>query len=163
MTKQFLDIVYYLEHRFIPETLFDEEHDLIRALATRENVLYEIFDGMCDEKKEQNPFSPEDFKVNSFHVRDDWFALDITFPSPERTPLCYAMYIFYKNDGSGKGCFTVERGKNEKGIECGFLCEWKQDKSHINYGPKLLSETEARDIFEDAFRIHTGLPARDEK
>ena len=159
MTKQFLDIVYFLEHKFLPEVLFDEEHDLVGTLATKGNVLYEIFDGMCDEKKEQNPYSPEDFKVKSYHVRDEWFALDITFPKPERTPLCYAMYIFYKNDGSGKGCFTVESGKDAAGTESGFLCEWKQDGSHINYGPKSLDEY-SRDIFEDAFRIHTGEPAR---
>ena len=162
MTKSFLDIVYFLEHGFLPAVLFDEKRDLIGTLTEKKNVVYEIFDGMCDEKKEKNPYSPEDFKVQSFHVIDDWFALDITFPKPERTPLCYAMYIFYRNDGSGKGCFTLERGKNEQGIEGIFLCEWKQDGSHVNYGHISLDEY-SKDIFEEAFRIHTGNPARRDK
>ena len=164
MDKKFLDIIYYFEHVFLPQTLFSEDYDLIGTIVRKpeENTLFNVFDAMCDERKEKNPFTPDQFKAEEYHIRDGWYALDITFPQPPMTPLCYAMYIFYKADGTEKGCYTLESGKSESGIQCGFLCQWKADGSHVNYGTKSL-ETTAADILEEAFRIHTGLSAREEK
>lgn len=143
--------LYYYEHKLIPEMFYQENIDFFGVLAEDPGALFAIFNDACKGNRIQHTFTPDDFCVAGERMDDDYLCLTLTFPIPQRVPLCFEMYLFQKRDLSGKGCYTLERSKNIKGEDVLVLGGWGRKEDHLNFGSFPMEDA---DFCAKAFAIH---------
>ncbi len=97
-------------------------------------TLYRQIKNFYEREKAELPYKEEDFK--GFHARldDDTYVIVLKFPKPEKTPLCYAAFIFIDVKTNEKAYYTLERGVNIDGSLLQFMCHKDSKGGHFNYG-----------------------------
>lgn len=161
MAANINDLLYYLEHRFLPQSFFDQKHDLIGSLRENPRLLYDVFHDLCDSEALECPFTPEQFRV-TLRQNGQWTGALLVFPIPEAAPLCFEEYLFEDGDPAHRGCYTLEYTEDavtetgalaDPGADvCGTLCSWNTQRQHVNYGSRILSADS--DYFAEAFALH---------
>jgi hypothetical protein len=174
MNEKLLQMMYQFEHSLLPRFFFDEDINLVADAHDKPEIVFMLFDDLCQSEGVQNPYTVDDFKCGFFKMTPDgkWLAMVIRFPYPQKTPLCYYMYLFFDSDYNKRGCFTLEHNKATRKRtsktptadgkvqrhttfreeDCGFLCAWTKDHAHQNYGSSFLDE--GIDFCTEAFKIH---------
>lgn len=164
MAANINDLLYYLEHRFLPETFFNEKYDLFRTMYENPQLLWHVFDDLCAQEGLENPYRQPDFSITLRRSGDKWQGALLKFPIPAAEALCYEEYLFADGDPMHKGCYTLEYDvlQTVKSEEVGgVLCAWTAQRQHINYGSRTLFAD--GDYFEEAFQLHLqSLPQSEE-
>ena len=159
MDEKLLKALYFFEHRLIPEYFFDEEINFVLTLSSKPEILFKIFNDICEKEEIENNYSEDDFSCKLYKLDEDgeWFGMIIDLPHPVEMPLCYNIYLFLDVNSERKGCFTLEYHKSEKQEptekELGCLCSWTKEKAHRNYAFFGLVNGET-DFFIEAFKMH---------
>ena len=102
-----------------------------------------------------------------------WLGTRLHFLLPEKTPLCYEMYLFFDNKYQRRGCYPLEfntfvrkitqetkmpDGRSQRHTtlrkeNSGFFCSWTKEHVHNNYGSNFLNQGTDR-FYGEAFQIH---------
>lgn len=128
------EVRYQLEHKSLPKWFFEDKEQLIDALLFNKTFLYDVIDDFFHQAGIENPYSAKDFKISYGKIKDGAFVIKITFPEPEREPLCYCSYLFFDRAFEKTSYFCIEKG-NEDGSNQPFVCAWAEGgNSHLNYG-----------------------------
>lgn len=149
MFENLNSLIYYFEHKFLPDAFFSEKYDLVISLMQNKNILFEIFQNMCKDNQIISPYKEQDFNISFLKMDDIWYAIDVQFFEPLESPQCYHAYLFFKEGKSCAGFYTLEKAEDVFG-GFAFLCEW-ENEMHSNYG---LVPTFGREAFDKAFAIH---------
>ncbi len=162
MDVKVADALYILEHQMLPRFFYDDEIDLAASVYNDTSMICKMFDDICGNEGLENPFTEEDFSFKVYQCDPDddkWLGAVIRFPKPDKSPLCYEMYLFFDRDGGNKGLFTLEydlapirRDGKLTETECAFLCAWDKQQNHTNFGSAPADEPV--DFFTHAFRVH---------
>jgi len=141
MDNELLKTRYYLEHRLFPKWLFENKGKFIETLTKgREDFVFKVLQDMCIEDFISCAYKKEDFKVNTVKLEDDVYLIDIKMPEPEKSPLCYSIYMIFNKEEDNFGYFTLEKRIDaEKGKEA-LLCGWDKYEHHYNYGAVTLED-----------------------
>lgn len=142
MERDITDARYLLEHRILPKYFFKEKESFIVTLVRSEkNIPFELIQKICEEEEIELPYTPEDFDMVPFNVTNSIKGLCLDFPEPERSPLCWRIYLLFDMDLKKYGYYTVEKGEDDSDFVCGWQ-EEEESLSHVNYGfcPEELEE-----------------------
>lgn len=125
-------IRYLVEHRLLPDFFYEKKGAFIGMLLHDKENLYQIADSVFKQEGVENPYSSEQFVVESGKVDEKTLMVKLTYPEPEEAPLCYCSYLFFDSQFQHMGFFTLEKSY---GLPDGqvMLCTWTPD-SHANYG-----------------------------
>ena len=121
---------YLLEHRIIPQFLYEEGIGFMVAAVSKDNVINNIFLDIMEKEEVKNPYGENPVSVEPFKIENILVACFV-FPEPEEEPLCYRSYAFFDTENERAAYYCVEMGE-EGGAP--FLCGWSKEGTHLNYG-----------------------------
>lgn len=154
MDEQLMDMMYNFEHLFLPRALFSNNQDLIDELRQSRDAIYILFNDICVKMERDNPFFEEEFNVRYYQMDNNWSVIHVFFPPPPEPYLCYGIYFFFDRSFGRKGCYALERRKdNEDGTESGLLCSWDvkgERHEHDYFKPERIYAP-----IERAYELHT--------
>lgn len=127
------EIRYMFEHRLLPQWFFEEKERFVGLVLQKKGILYQIIDDIFVKEKVKNPYSVEQFDMETAKITEEVMMLKLIFPAPEEEPLCYCSYLFFNKGFEKLGFFCIEKGNTFGKIQP-FVCAWTQDGSHLNYG-----------------------------
>lgn len=122
---------YIMEHRLLPQFLYEEGIGFMSAIATQDNVANEIFKDVMKQEGVENPYGENPISVNTFKVENILVA-GFVFPKPEDEPLCYRSYALFDIEKKKAAYYCLEKGDGEDAIP--FLCAWDEEFNHWNMG-----------------------------
>ncbi len=125
-------IRYLIEHRLLPNFFYTEKEAFIGMLLNDKESLYKMADSVFRQEKVKNPYSSEQFVVESGKIDEETFMVKLTYPEPEEEPLCYCSYLFFDSSFQYPFFFTLEKGYNQPSDQV-MVCAWTPN-SHLNYG-----------------------------
>lgn len=125
------EIRYMFEHQLLPQWFFEKKFNFIMVLLEDKEFLYKASSAIFEEFEVENPYSKEDFKVETAKMAEEVMVVKMIFPKPEKEPLCYSSYLFFDKEFKKVSYFCIERGDEEK---CPFVCSWEPNGEHNNYG-----------------------------
>ncbi|MBR5095001.1 MAG: hypothetical protein IK095_07905 [Oscillospiraceae bacterium] len=138
-------LLYAVEHQFLPQALFDEDADkmIVSILRGKGGFFPFLLELMGREQGYVCPYAPEEFKVEPQIFRSEpggpgVAMVEITFPEPVSPPLCRRAFICHDEDMGQVRYFTVE--KSLFGPD--MLCSWDAERTHHNYGSAPETERE---------------------
>lgn len=136
------DIRYTLEHKILPKWFFEEKQHLIGALLQDHHILYRVVDDLFRKEDLDNPYTAEQFDIVPVRLDDKNFMLEVFFPEPEESPLCYHSLLFFDSEFEKTGFFTIEKGPLFGDGGKRFVCRWTADGTHANFGSHKFEEGE---------------------
>jgi len=131
------DIRYTFEHRILPQWFFEGKSRFVGMLLNDKTVLFRIIDDIFQKEEVKNPYTEDQFGIETAKITEDVMMLKIILPEPEDEPLCYCCYLFFDKEFEKPGFFSIERGndivsKTNKTIP--FVCSWTAEGGHNNHG-----------------------------
>ena len=146
-------IRFDFEHHVLPNAFFTNRLDFIGMLLMDKNSLFYVIKGMMEDKGLECPYTEDQFSIMPLRLNDEISLFTLTFPEPEKGPLCYKCYLFFDEEFSRAMYFCIE--KNEKGIP--VVCAWNIKGEHVEYMPCSLEDLDdfrkCADIFNTEFHI----------
>lgn len=121
-------IRYAFEHQILRDQFFSNPSQLIRILMVKDG-LYELSSIISQKMAWNNPYSRENIQVDVLRWNGDINLISIQFPEPEYSPLCYRVHLFFSDDFSTLGYYTIECGIDDNA----FLCAWDKADNHKQY------------------------------
>ena len=119
---------YFFEHRLLREQFYSNTRQFINAIL-KEDGIYKMACFVAQLSHVDNPYCQADFHVDSTRWNSDINIVGIELPAPQFTPLCYRIYLFFSDDYTNLGYYTIECGMRSNG----FLCGWSSEGIHYNY------------------------------
>ncbi len=143
MDQLFYDKRYLVEHVILPKDFYEHSLDYICIMINGNGrYVFDVLSDLIQNEGGKMPYAPEDFAVRIIKADDkqnsNTYILAVTFPEPQKEPLCYsAVGIFDMNEKDKssfqKGMyFTVEQGAGDEPAP--MLCSWNSDGTHSDYG-----------------------------
>lgn len=126
-------IRYTFEHKLLPQWFFEMKDKFAGMLLHEEAILYKLIDDMFKNEGQENPYTPEQFRIEAAKPAEGIMMLKLIFPEPEDEPLCYCSYLFFDNDFEKTGYFCIEKGYDPDD-DSPFVCAWTPEGAHVNYG-----------------------------
>ena len=163
MDEKLYKQLYFLERNFLPETFYGEERDLIRALMDHPDIIGNMFRDVCAEHGIDNPYKPEDFKVDflRFDQIGKRLGACITYPLPEEPGLCLFGYIFFDDAGNDKAMYAATLDAVEKEGENGtervagaVMRSFEKDGSTNEFGGFPLDTTTPKTLLDAAYALY---------
>lgn len=147
--------IYFFEHRLLPNWVHSPDGAFFADLEKGSTDLM---------SKAATDIIGKEF-ADAIHVKGiekDRIVL-LQFPKPKEAPECF--YAAVIKSGSAYRYITLEMGDDlmKQGVKT-FLCEWKSDGQHADYGPRQYDDEEhfvsevTKLIQEDAGQISTEKP-----
>lgn len=151
-----MEVRYYIEHDFIPQTLIENPEQFITALLNGRGLcMKNMYDIIYKNVDSENPYSAEDFKVEHFKIDDNFSFICINMPQKGLEPLlCSRVYLFYDNSFEQTRYFTIEKSSENNEF---YICSW-ENGTHLNYQPTPDDINEETDII-----ISLALPEDENK
>ena len=151
MAREF-NIRYFLEHKALPNALYNEGARLIRHFLIEQGGYmlkqYNRFTGITPKYK--CPYTDEDFKVNfRSYIRDQemCMVLRLEMPEPEQPLLCRAIYLCYGTKGGYELYVTSEFAEDGNY----YICAWNDAGYHFNFGEAPADPSDEMDMAADLF------------
>lgn len=131
---EFKQARYNFEHRLLPQTFYSNPSKLINLLVGNENELYELWLICCKVSQIENPYDPNQFKIEPFRIDDSTLAIRLTMPTPEKEVFAGCRYIFlmFEETLQKLAYYTLE--ENEFDADSPYICSWDSNGEHFNYG-----------------------------
>ena len=126
------DVMYYFQHRLLPKCFFEDKAQFMMIVLKKQDLLYRVARDMYEKSiGDSFPYEESDFKTKVLYYDDDTelTAVKISFPFPEREPLCFCALLIFDRNFEKQGFFTVECGSVPEESEP-FLCSWTADQTH---------------------------------
>jgi|GEM_PF-2866381 len=143
-------IRYHFEHSAMPRFFYEDPATVLDVL---EDVgVFPVFAALANENGVAYPYQEADFKEYLYNLNDGTVLLQVVMPQPEKTPQCYRIYMVYNSDTGNAGYYTVEF--DNMLVETAFLCGWKSDMTHLNYGGAAILNPE-----DDDYRMLLAMEA----
>jgi len=151
MKKEF-EMRYYLEHKLLPATLYNEGKRLMATVMSKgPKCIYSLYEKfICVNLGYSNPYSVKDFSIHSrTYVRgpEKFMVIRIGMPEPEVSPLCRAIYLCYGTRGGFELYVTSEMSPD--GGYC--ICAWDDGRNHMNFGEAPEDANDEMDMAADLF------------
>lgn len=109
---------YVLEHRIIPQYLFEHGIGFMAALADKEkNFLSDILLDIMEDEGVKNPYGDTPITVETIKIEDILVAR-IIFPKPEEEPLCYKSYAIFDVESLKAAYYCLEMGEKDENLSC---------------------------------------------
>lgn len=130
-------IRYMYEHRILPQWFFEGGQRFVEMLIRDKTVLFRIIDDIFQKEGVKNPYTTEQFAVETAKITEEIAMVKILLPEPEEEPLCYCCYLFFDQGFEKPGFFSIEKGNNivnkNEAMEP-FVCAWTAEGGHVNHG-----------------------------
>jgi len=126
-------IRYVFEHRLLPQLFFENNAQFVGMVLKDKAVLFRIIDDIFQKEDVENPYTEEQFDIETAKIAEGVMMMKIILPEPEDEPLCYCCYLFFDNNFEKLSFFCIEKG-NEIGQMYPFVCSWTSDGAHNNHG-----------------------------
>ncbi|CAB1249293.1 hypothetical protein ACFHWD_20435 [Clostridium sp. MT-14] len=126
---------YKFSHVIFPISLFKYRKQFIQKIKKEgdsfSTILKKGWNSIVIEKGIRN--APPSFKINLLNnIKNSYSLIVIEIPEArESTETPYIGIVFDKDYNIRYFTYEIEK---EFGKKCYFLCEWSQDRTHINYG-----------------------------
>lgn len=139
------ELLYWLEHRHVPQVFFDLRDTFIRAIMREDDSFYNALCGILADMKINMEFAAEEFVVDCVKVREGYYAVIIKWPEPlEATECTFSICKF--DEGFGDLRYLTVECDPVVGSDTVFICEWDKKGRHLNHGTCPLSEALERCI-----------------
>ena len=123
------DVRYYFEHRLLPQAFYQEPEELMESL--REGGLYDRWSRYTAERSFDVTYPADAFSVREMMQDSGLRMLMLTMPQPEKTLLCYRIYLCFDPETGPAAYYTAEYDVYEGFFDEGCLiCGWKPDRTH---------------------------------
>ena len=123
------DVRYYFEHRMLPQEFYEAPEKTMDSLL--EKGLYERWNRYTADSGFDSPYPAESFSVREIPRNGDVRILVLAMPKPEKTLLCYRIYLCLDPESGTAMYFTAEYDIYEGFFdESCLICGWKQDRTH---------------------------------
>ena len=134
-------MLYNFEHGLLPKWFYEEKRDFIGLIAQQPQALYSILSELYTRSEMDNPFTPDEFRVEPEQLNEDVAMLKIRFPKPPAAPLCISAVVVFDKTFEKVCYYSIEKGDEVTG---GFpvVCSWEADGTHVNYGAESHDEDE---------------------
>ena len=130
-----LQAFYLFEHKLMPRYFFEDKAVLFRVLTDDKENVFKMFSDLLKDNDLSNPYTAEDFEV-VFHVIDDkLLILQIKYPEPTETPLCYEQVMITNKEFTEMEFYCLEFHEDESHVPS--ICTWNvkgKDMMHGNCG-----------------------------
>ena len=126
-------IRYVFEHRLLPQLFFENNAQFVGMVLKDKAVLFRIIDDIFQKEDVENPYTEEQFDIETAKIAEGVMMMKIILPEPEDEPLCYCCYLFFDNNFEKLSFFCIEKG-NEIGQMYPFVCSWTSGGAHNNHG-----------------------------
>jgi len=151
MTKEF-EIRYFLEHKVLPATLYNEGVRLMAAVMGKgAKCIHDLYAKFISAiPGYPNPYTVDDFSVHSrtyIREEDRFMVTRIGMPEPSDALLCRAVYLCYGTRGGFELYVTSEL--LQEGGYC--ICGWSDDGHHMNFGDAPEDANDEMDMAADLF------------
>ena len=141
------ELLYWLEHRHVPEVFFELRDTFIKAIMHEEDAFYKALCGILTDMEIDMLFNAEEFVVDGVKVREGYYAVIIRWPEPMEATECLFSICKFDEKFTELRYLTVECDSIED-VSTVFICEWDKKGRHLNHGTCLLSE-----VLERCLRI----------
>lgn len=121
---------YALEHRIIPQYLYEDGLSFMSVIVSKENPLSKVLIDLLREDGIENPYGETPVSVEPFQLENILIAR-IVFPEPEEEPLCYESYAFFDTENKRAAYYCLEKGGAVD--DRPFLCGWSEAGNHLNF------------------------------
>lgn len=111
------------EHVMLRNYYMKSPKEFVEVMLRDENVLFRMYDEVCRDRGEENPYQPEQFGVNETIAQNGAKAIKLTMPTPEDQTECYRIYAFYNEGNMNPGYFTIEKCGDDAHQDS-FVCRW---------------------------------------
>lgn len=122
---------YFLEHKALPHTFYNEGTRLLSALILRKEAgVRGFYDRVVAANPDYTcPYCDSDFSVEYKKYFDDvrYLVLRVGMPEPEERLLCRAVYFVFGEHGSYEQYITSELTAEGNY----FLCTWFENGTHL--------------------------------
>lgn len=125
--------MFYFEHTLLPGWFFGEGKKFVIVALNDPGFLYRVVSDVFSNEGVANPYKKEEFMAEPAKIKEDLMMMRVIFPMPSEEPLCYCAYMFFNNDFTQTGFYTIEKEKPEKG-PLPVACEWTPDGVHHKLG-----------------------------
>ena len=82
------DLLYWIEHRHVPEVFFALRDTFIKAIMHEEDAFYKALCGILTDMEIDMLFNAEEFVVDGVKVREGYYAVIIRWPEPMEATEC---------------------------------------------------------------------------
>ena len=151
------EITYLFEHQLLPSWFFQQKEQFIGMILQHKDFLFRVIDDIFVRENIDNPYREDEFDVGMLEITDEVFMVEIKFPKPNDTTLCYNAYMFFDKEFEKTNYFCIEYSANIKEGSA-FICGWTAEGDHLNYGTCELEENacilKCADIFMET---HYGM------
>ena len=127
------EVRYHFEHRFLPQLLFEDPQQLFTFLSGDDVGIFYLWNNFTQNNGFDTVYSVEDFGQNLIEKDDGVLIYQLIMPDPEVTPLCNRIYLCWNVETGETGFYTIEFD-DMFGVDMWYLCGWKPDGVHENYG-----------------------------
>ena len=126
---------YFLEHKALPQALWNNREQLLLSLLRENRKAMVGFYARAEEvnPEYQCPYTAEQFSVSlREYVTDTGSVLivRVAMPEPEVPLLCHTVYICFAGNNCDDAYFTSELEQSGKHL----LCAWTKEGVHMSFG-----------------------------
>lgn len=118
---------YAFEHKHLKDQFFANPEKTVRLLLS-EDGFFGMASFIAGVMSCDNPYHPGNTRIDLTKWNRHINLITIRLPEPECEPLCHRIHIFFSNDFSDLGYYTVEHSTADGASVCG----WDHDV-HMNY------------------------------
>ncbi|WP_026657820.1 hypothetical protein [Butyrivibrio sp. AC2005] len=106
---------YFFEHQYLRDQFFSNTK-LFTDVIKRRNALYDMSCLVARNENRPNPYRESDFEVDFLRWNSDINLISVGLPTPKYEPLCYRIHMFYSDNYTNLGFYTIESGKYDNGF-----------------------------------------------
>ncbi len=127
------DTRYYFEHRLLPQQFYEAPEETIASIL--QTGLYDRWAEYTEEAGADIGYTPKQFGAREMMQDSGIRMLMLTMPAPEKTLLCYRIYLCFDPDSGTAAYYTAEFDEKYDGFydEGCLICGWKPDGVHQSY------------------------------
>lgn len=145
------NVRYGFEHRILPNGFYTDKQNFVGMILNNKNVIFEILSEMLEKENIDNPYTADQFRIDSAQLTDEYYMLKLTFPEPEEEPLCYWCYLIYDKNFERTMYFCLEKAGDS---DTPVVCAWNAKGEHMDYGSCALDDTKAFTMCSQIFKAN---------
>ena len=115
--RSFEYVLWDYEHRILRSMYYTNKAMFVNVIIENPNVIWENLESRCQMEDVENIYEKEDFVVEKAVLSEEDYLVNIIFPQPEATGLCYNIYLIFSKDFERQEYFCVQKREETIGNE----------------------------------------------